>query len=170
MPGGRPAEISAEMTGSPASGFFMKYKFQMKQESSAPSVRNTATLYGVRAHCRGSWRVTNGVHSPISTPDTMQMTMLFFDAVRPPGRLPYALPSRITAISAQATPAASNPDSPSAAGRSSASTADHQSDPDGDRQGHRESGHVNCGHQQQVRQIEDRAGDQRHKILELSAE
>ena len=43
-PEGGPLKNPAKLTGSPTSGFFMKYKFQIKHESSAPSVRNTTEL------------------------------------------------------------------------------------------------------------------------------
>ena len=39
-----PLKNPLKLTGSPTSGFFMKYKFQMKHESNAPSVRNTTEL------------------------------------------------------------------------------------------------------------------------------
>ena len=51
-PEGGPLKNPAKPTGSPASGFFMKYRFQMKHESSAPSVRNTTELYGDNAFPR----------------------------------------------------------------------------------------------------------------------
>src|ERR1700719_1279430 len=54
--------------------------------------------------------VTNGAHSPMRTPDTMQTTMLFLEAAQVVvERWGYALPSRTTAITAQATPAARMP-------------------------------------------------------------
>src|SRR5260370_7966829 len=55
-------------------------------------------------------RVTNGAHSPMRTPDTTQTRMLFLETDRfVVERWAYALPSRRTAIAAQATPAASTP-------------------------------------------------------------
>src|SRR5229473_2110429 len=57
-------------TGSPTSGCFIKYVFQRGQESSAPSVRKTHTLYSPRAFPCVSARVENGAQVPISTPET----------------------------------------------------------------------------------------------------
>ena len=51
-PEGGPVKNPPKPTGSPARGLFMKYKFQRKHESSAPSVRNTTELYGVSAFPR----------------------------------------------------------------------------------------------------------------------
>src|SRR5947209_18442783 len=82
--------------------------FQTKQDRSAPSVRNTQELYGVSALPRVVPYVVNGLHSPMSTPETTQITMLLREALRPPDRLPNAFPSRTTAISAHATPIARN--------------------------------------------------------------
>ena len=39
-----PRKNPLKLTGSPTSGCFMKYKFHMKQENSAPSVRKTTAL------------------------------------------------------------------------------------------------------------------------------
>jgi len=39
-----PLKYPLKSTGSPTSGFFMKYTFQIEHESNAPSVRNTAML------------------------------------------------------------------------------------------------------------------------------
>src|SRR5271163_2063080 len=78
-PAAGPRKYSPKFTGSPTSGFFMKYTFQIKQDSSAPSVRKTLTLYGPKVF---PWLIacaTNGDHSPISTPETMQVVMLFFE-------------------------------------------------------------------------------------------
>ncbi len=44
-----PEKNPSKPTGSPTSGCFMKYRFQMKHDSSAPRVRKTTELYGVKA-------------------------------------------------------------------------------------------------------------------------
>src|SRR5262249_30132858 len=43
-PDAGPRKNPLKLTGSPTSGCFMKYKFQMKQESNAPKVRKTTAL------------------------------------------------------------------------------------------------------------------------------
>src|SRR5438105_5670306 len=77
-----PLKNPLKLTGSPTSGCFIKYMFQMKQESSAPRVRNTAALYGPSTLPRVIACVINGAHSPIRIPDTMQVIRLFFDKER----------------------------------------------------------------------------------------
>src|SRR5260370_34444267 len=84
--------------------------FHAKHESSAPTVKNTPTLYGPRVFPCDIARVTNGAHNPIRMPDTMHVMMLFLVSELPAAlRLPYALPSSTIAMTAHATPESSSP-------------------------------------------------------------
>src|SRR5580704_10789917 len=79
-----PSKNPRNATGLPTSGLRMKYTFQTKHETSAPNVRKTVMLYGPRAFPCVIARVENGAHSPISTPDTTHVTMLFREISFPP--------------------------------------------------------------------------------------
>src|SRR6266576_4351512 len=84
-----PRKYPLKLTGSPTNGCFMKYTFQMKQDSNAPSVRNTTALYGPSGLPRVIEWVRNGAHRPIKTPETTQVMTLFLEMVRlETGRFP----------------------------------------------------------------------------------
>src|SRR6266576_1793164 len=88
-PDAGPRKNPLKLTGSPTSGCFMKYTFQMKQDSNAPNVRNTTALYGPSGLPRVIECVRNGAHRPIRTPETTQVITLFLETVRPEiGRFP----------------------------------------------------------------------------------
>ena len=55
----------------------MKYTFTMKHESKAPSVKNTAMLYGPKGSPAVSAVVTQGANNPIRIPDTRHTMMPF---------------------------------------------------------------------------------------------